>query len=86
MVERSEVVRHVLDCLARRGPVPGANLEDQLRHDFVGAQLLDSFEIIQMIGEIEGRFGIQLPGEDIVSDQFRTAGGVVDIVMRQLNG
>ncbi len=45
---------------------------------------LDSFEIIQFIMAIEEEFGIKLEPEDTESEEFRTIGGLIEIIKRKL--
>ena len=44
---------------------------------------LDSFGIIQFIMAVEEEFGIILEAEDTESEEFRTIGGVIEIIKRK---
>jgi len=46
---------------------------------------LDSFGIIQFIMAVEEEFGITLTPEDTESEEFRTVGGVIEIIKRKLS-
>jgi acyl carrier protein len=44
---------------------------------------LDSFGIIQFIMTVEEEFDITLEAEDTESEEFRTVGGVIEIIKRK---
>jgi acyl carrier protein len=74
---RDAVVTH----LRTKGEVP----EDEAKQrsfEYLEKGLLDSFGIIEMITEFEGRFEIQFSPEDLQSLEFRTIGGLVDMIER----
>jgi acyl carrier protein len=44
---------------------------------------LDSFGIMQFIMAVEEEFGITLDPQDTESEEFRTIGGVIEIIKRK---
>ena len=71
--------------LEKRGPVPGETEEDIRNYLYLDAGHVDSFNIIQLILEIEDEFGISLLAEDTESVDFRSIGGLIRLVERKLN-
>jgi acyl carrier protein len=71
----------VLAYLGAKGELPAD--EAQLRgFEYLEKGLLDSFGIVEMITEFEGRFEIQFSPEDLQSAEFRTIGGLIDLLER----
>lgn len=71
----SEVETFVIDHLKRRG---GQNMSRAF--NYVDSGLIDSLGVMRFVSEIEETFDIELRDEDILSDEFRTLGGVIEIV------
>ena len=44
--------------------------------------LLESFDVITLIAEIEDQFGIEVPAEEIVPENFNSAGGIWALLER----
>ncbi|MBL8550316.1 MAG: acyl carrier protein [Hyphomonadaceae bacterium] len=57
-------------------PAPGLN--------YIDAGQLDSMALMNLVVALEDRFDIELSDDDIVSDEFRTFGGLVAIVQRTI--
>ena len=47
--------------------------------------LLESFDVITLIAEIEEQFGIEIPAEEIVPENFNSAEGIWNLCER-ING
>ncbi len=60
------------------------NDEELLNYRYLDNHL-DSFGIIQFIMAVEEEFGITLTPEDTESEEFRTIGGVIEIIKRKLS-
>jgi acyl carrier protein len=74
----------ILGEIERRGPLPFAKPEENLSYRFFDCGHVDSFGMLAFVARIEERFGVTLGAEELQSEQFRTVGGVVDIVLRLL--
>ncbi len=44
--------------------------------------ILDSFDIISLIAEIDHAFDVQIPAEEIVPENFNSAGALYDLITR----
>lgn len=50
--------------------------------NFVDAGYLDSFDIVQLVAELEEVFDISISALDIVPENFSTIHGIADLVVR----
>jgi acyl carrier protein len=75
-----EAADWVLAWFARRGTVPGASPDEQLRVDYFEAELVDSFGVTEMVAEIEEHFGIRFDETHFQDQRFGTIGGLVRII------
>ena len=50
--------------------------------DFVRDGLLDSFDIVALVNELEARFGIAVRGLDIVPENFASVAAIAGLVER----
>ncbi len=53
--------------------------------ELIDGGLLESFDVISLIAEIEDRFGVEIPAEEIVPENFNTAEGIWNLI-RQTKG
>jgi acyl carrier protein len=58
------------------------NDEELLNYRYLDNHL-DSFGIVQFIMAVEEEYGIALTPEDTESEEFRTIGGVIEIIKRK---
>ena len=71
----------LLDALETIRPeVDFANSED-----FIKEGLLDSFDIITLVAEMEKRFGITIDGEDVTPENFKNIKTLEQFVQRYLS-
>ena len=54
------------------------NAELDENEDLVGTGILDSLRILQLVAYIEKTFGIVVPDEDVVYDNFHSLRAIVD--------
>jgi acyl carrier protein len=80
-----EPAEFVMEFISQYGDLPGENLQEKLKADFVQSGLLDSFGLFSLVGEIEERFDIQLSADDLADPGFKTAGGLASIISRHLS-
>jgi acyl carrier protein len=50
--------------------------------DFVGDGMLDSFDMITLVADLEKAYGISIPGVDIVPENFRNVAAIQQLVER----
>ena len=53
---------------------PEVNFESS--DDFVEDALLDSLDIILLVNEIESAFGVKIPGEQVIAENFSSVGAI----------
>ena len=50
--------------------------------DFVGDGLLDSFDLVTLVAEIDRAFSLSVPGTDILPENFRNLAAIADLLRR----
>jgi len=50
--------------------------------DFISDGLIDSFEVVMLINEFEKRFGIDIPGENILPEAFCTITAMANLISK----
>lgn len=50
--------------------------------ELIDEGLLESFDVITLIAEIEERFGVEIPAEEIVPENFNSAEGMWKLIER----
>ncbi len=48
--------------------------------DFIGDGMLDSFDIVSLVTELEEAFGICIDGEDILPENFSSAENICKLI------
>ena len=80
MPERTQVEADILKFVVSRCPnCPGLALDT----DLIEEGLLDSLLLIDVIFQIEEKYGIKLGGEHVGPAHFRSPAAIVDLVMSQ---
>jgi acyl carrier protein len=74
---KSILMEYIRDEFARNR---GADIKED--EDLLSSGLIDSLGILKLVSFIEDRFGIEVPGEDVVYDNFFS----VDAMSRYLAG
>jgi acyl carrier protein len=57
---------------------PEANFESS--EDFVEDALIDSLDIVVLVNEIEALFGVKIPGELVIAENFRSVRAIAELV------
>lgn len=50
--------------------------------DYIADGMLDSFDIISLVTELETEFDVSIDGEDIVPENFSSADGIAALIAR----
>lgn len=58
--------------------VDGANLIDE--------GIVDSFEVVNIVAELEEAFDIEIDAEDVVAENFETVDSITAMVEKYING
>jgi acyl carrier protein len=77
-----DVKRVILDFIAQHNPIPGDTESEQLAVAYLDEGLLDSMAIVELVLTLEESFEIRLEPEEMQSEEFRTIGGLIDVVSR----
>lgn len=82
----SDVEQQVLAFFEQRGIALGDTREEQLGREYLDEGLLDSMGIVAMVLDFEREFGISFAPEDMQSVEFRTVGGLVQLIAQRVGG
>lgn len=77
-----DTTQTVLEFFDKRGGLPGETLEQKLACHFLDAKVIDSMGIVEMVSELEEAFGIRFDADDMQSEEFQTARGLIGIIDR----
>ncbi|RHR51857.1 acyl carrier protein [Clostridium sp. AF18-27] len=50
--------------------------------DYIADNLLDSFDIVSLVSELEERYGIFIDALDILPENFKNASAIADVVIK----
>jgi D-alanine--poly(phosphoribitol) ligase subunit 2 len=78
MQNLDKLQRQIVDIFAERleTKVPGENV------DLLETGLVDSVKIVELVLELEQRFGVSLPFEDLEIEDFRTVAKLAECIAR----
>ncbi|MEM6627768.1 MAG: acyl carrier protein [Pseudomonadota bacterium] len=71
------VAEKVHDLLVAKGPLPEG---DTSAFNYVDSGHIDSLGVMQLVVALEEAFDVELSDEAILSDAFRTVGGLISAV------
>ncbi len=60
---------------------PEINFENELRH-FVSGGILESFDIVQIISELESLLGINIPGTELIPENFESLEAICSLAIK----
>lgn len=72
----------VLSFFQQKGGIPGGTREEQLSYHYLDEGIVDSMGIVEMVMAFEKGFGIHFSSSDMQSWEFRTVGGLIDLIER----
>lgn len=78
-MKKSDVQNVVCEYLNAFSPLPA---NDPLGCAYLEIEIIDSLGIIEMVLNFEDKFGVQFSARHLQSPEFRTVGGVCDIIWR----
>lgn len=59
-----------------------ADVDFENRADLIDAGVLDSFDIISLVAEIDHVFDVRIPAEEIVPENFNSAAALHAMILR----
>lgn len=73
-----DIEEFILKYLSKKGKLPQDIDVDKF--NYIDTGYIDSMGIIKFVVELEQKFGIEISEEDIISNDFRTIGGLCKII------
>ena len=80
-----DIFNFIVSLLEKHGPVPEGNEKEKLAYRFLETGHIDSFTLNEFIIEIEDQFDIVLSPDDTQSEEFRSIGGLIEIIKNRIN-
>jgi acyl carrier protein len=71
-------MNQILDILSKIRP----ESDYKSSTDYLADGLLDSFDIVTLVSDLDAIFGISIPGTEITPDHFRNAESITELVNR----
>jgi acyl carrier protein len=81
VTDQKAVALWLVEWFSERGEVPGATLEDKLEINYFDAKLIDSLAVVDLIAEIEEKFGVEFADEHFQDRRFAVIGGLWRIIV-----
>ena len=78
------ITKKVLDYFQSKGPLPGNTEDEYLKCKYLDIGLLDSMQLVEMIVLFEKEFKIRFLTKEMQSEEFRSIGGLIEILNRHL--
>lgn len=83
MQNRVQVLEYIAGLLEKKQALPKeVALQD---YCYIDCGHIDSLALMKFILDIEDKFQIEISDDDMLSDAFKTVGGLVDIIIGKLN-
>jgi D-alanine--poly(phosphoribitol) ligase subunit 2 len=80
-----EIFSFIISLLEKHGPIPAETDDERMAYRFLEVAHIDSFGLNEFILEIEDQFNIVLSPEDNQSEEFRSVGGLVQLIKNCIN-
>jgi len=75
----------IVSLLEKHQPIPAETDAERMAYRFLETAHIDSFGLNEFIIEIEDQFNIALSPEDTQSEEFRSVGGLVQLIKNRMN-
>ena len=80
-MNKAQILEKVLNFFQQKGiNVEGIPYIEEVR--YLDQGWLDSFDLIDFLTYLEQEFDVELPPEDLQTDDFRSIGGVVNTILK----
>ena len=80
-----KIFSFIISLLEKHGPIPAETDDERMAYKFLEVAHIDSFGLNEFIMEIEDQFNIILSPEDNQSEEFRSVGGLVQLIKNRMN-
>lgn len=78
-----EVEEAILAFFERKGGLPGETLAEKLDCKYLGAGVITSVGLVELVMLLEQSFGIRFQAADMQSEEFQTSRGLAAVVRRR---
>ncbi len=75
-----DIKSRVIDILCETN----SRIQDNIETNLLESGILDSFEIVNIVMELEMEFGVEIEPEDIAPDNFKTVEAIVKLIEKNL--
>lgn len=58
------------------------DVDFETANDLIDSKILDSFDIVTLVAEIDSEFDVAIPAEELVPENFNSAEALFDLIMR----
>jgi acyl carrier protein len=79
-VVETEALAWIIAWFEARGPVPGADAAAKAKVDYFEAGLLDSIGVVDLVSQLEEKFGVRFTDRHFQEPRFSIIGGLAGIV------
>jgi D-alanine--poly(phosphoribitol) ligase subunit 2 len=80
-----KIFSFIISLLEKHGPIPAETDDERMAYRYLEVAHIDSFGLNDFIMEIEDQFNIALSPEDNQSEDFRSVGGLVQLIKNRIN-
>ena len=80
-----EIFNFIISLLEKHGPIPVESDDKRMAYRFLEVAHIDSFGLNEFVMEIEDQFNVTLSPEDTQSEEFRSVGGLVELIENRIN-
>ncbi len=58
------------------------DVDFETANDLIDGKILDSFDIVTLVAEIDSEFDVAIPAEELVPENFNSAEALYELIMR----
>ena len=80
-----DVEQIVVEYINSKSKIPNKSKSEQLNYDYLSTGSIDSMQMVEMIEFLESKFKIRFNSEDLQLNEFRSVGGLIEIIKRHLS-
>jgi len=80
-----DIKKIVFDYINTKTKIIGETETERLKYHYLESGSIDSMQMVEMIVYLENKLNIKFNSEDLQSNEFRTVGGLIDIITKHLS-
>jgi len=74
---------HIMQELIKILSTIKPEIDFETEKELIDGEILESFDVITLISELEDQFEIEIPAEDIVPENFNSAEAIWNLIQRE---